>query len=98
MLPDTATLLSALSEIVRDAGERILSIYETDFEVDSKSDESPVTAADLAANETITKGLEALTPSVPILSEESSQVPYPERAGWHQYWPRRSSAGRSATR
>lgn len=80
------TRLRDCERIAREAGTRILRIYGTDFEVRSKSDASPLTAADLASHRTIVQGLEALTPALPVLSEESAQAPYRERASWERYW------------
>lgn len=79
--------LKPLLEIARDAGRAILEVYESgDFGERLKSDESPLTAADLAAHEVICKGLEALEPRLPILSEESARIPWTERSSWSRYW------------
>jgi len=72
--------------IARHAGERIVTVYHGDFEIMQKSDETPLTTADLEANRIITDGLEALDFSVPILSEESAVVSFNERTGWDSYW------------
>lgn len=81
-----AELVEPVLAIARAAGERILAIYETDFEIEHKSDATPVTAADLASNDTIIQGLLTLTPEIPILSEEASQIPYETRQHWHHCW------------
>lgn len=78
--------IEKLVELAREAGEKILEIYETDFSVEHKDDESPLTAADLASHHTIVEGLEKLTPEIPVLSEESASIPYSERSSWEQYW------------
>ena len=75
-----------LTAIVEEAGAAILEIYNTDFEVQTKGDESPLTQADLAAHRVIVAGLEALSPQIPIISEESAPPPFVERAGWQRYW------------
>ena len=62
--------------IARQAGDRILEVYASEFAVTAKADKSPLTAADMAAHHTIIAGLEALTPELPVLSEESAAVPY----------------------
>ena len=67
-----------------EAGEAILDIYEQDFEVEFKSDESPLTTADKAAHNIIVKAL-GTTP-YPVLSEESGKVTYAERKDWGTYW------------
>jgi 3'(2'), 5'-bisphosphate nucleotidase len=69
------------------AGENILEIYRTgDFSVEAKSDDSPLTKADLASHEYIVGGLKELTPDIPVLSEESKAMPYHERATWTKFW------------
>lgn len=85
-IADPCALLNAVTEVALEAGRRILAIYETEFAVEHKDDRSPLTKADLAAHEAIVTGLEKLTPGIPMLSEESSQIPFEERAAWHQYW------------
>jgi 3'(2'), 5'-bisphosphate nucleotidase len=67
-----------------EAGEAILEIYEQDFEVETKSDNSPLTAADKASHRIIVEAL-AGTP-YPVLSEESTTVAYDDRKGWSTYW------------
>ena len=48
-------LTSEILKISYQAGERILEIYETDFSVENKKDNSPLTAADMAAHNTLYK-------------------------------------------
>lgn len=76
----------ALIDIVRRAGAAILDIYQSDFAVTAKDDDSPLTQADLAAHRIIVAGLEALEPKLPIISEESRPPPFSERAAWSRYW------------
>ncbi len=78
--------LEPLRALAAEAGERILEIYATAFGVTTKDDDSPLTAADLAAHQIIVAGLRRLTPDTPVLSEESAGVPFPERAHWRRYW------------
>jgi 3'(2'), 5'-bisphosphate nucleotidase len=78
-------LKEVISIAGRAAGE-IIKIYDTAFVVENKEDDSPLTAADLAANRVITAGLSQLAPDIPILSEESSTVPYATRSQWTRYW------------
>ncbi len=80
------SLLDPVIAIARGAGQKILNIYEGDFNIAHKKDESPVTEADFAAHHTIIDGLKALTPELPVLSEESADIPFGERARWHCYW------------
>jgi len=67
------------------AGEAIMEIYnDEDFEVELKSDNSPLTKADKAAHEIIKSYLS--NSSLPILSEEGSEIPYAERKKWNRFW------------
>jgi 3'(2'), 5'-bisphosphate nucleotidase len=78
--------LEAVCEIAHAAGRRILDVYEREFKVEHKEDHSPLTEADRAAHEIITTQLEALTPDVPVLTEESAVVDYDTRARWKRFW------------
>lgn len=80
------TLIAAIIDIARAAATGILAVYQTDFSVRNKADKSPVTEADLVANEVITEGLTRLPERLPILSEESLLIPFSERTLWHRYW------------
>jgi 3'(2'), 5'-bisphosphate nucleotidase len=82
----TADLREAVIAIARDAAAAILVVYENAFEVEHKSDSSPLTAADLAAHRIIVDGLERLTPDWPILSEEAADIPWETRRHWTRYW------------
>ena len=79
-------LLPAVIEIAEQAAGKILEIYEDDIAVENKLDDSPLTAADMASHETIVKGLSQLTPEIPILSEESADIPFETRRSWQKYW------------
>ncbi len=80
-------LLNGVEKLATQAGDAILSVYESDdFGVDHKSDDSPLTKADLAAHEVIVAGLKTLTPDIPVLSEESASIPFEERQSWRKYW------------
>jgi 3'(2'), 5'-bisphosphate nucleotidase len=78
--------IEALVLIVEDAGAAIMEVYNSNFEVQTKSDESPLTQADLAAHQVIVRGLQALSPQLPIISEESTPPEFAERSSWHRYW------------
>ncbi len=80
------SLLEPVIAIAQEAGQRILHIYQGGFSIARKKDESPVTEADFAAHHAIIDGLKALTPELPVLSEESADIPFGERARWHCYW------------
>ena len=79
-------MIDDIIELAVKAGQRIMEIYDTDFDVEKKSDNTPLTAADMAAHHTIVEGLTQLTPDIPILSEESANIPFAERAQWQRYW------------
>jgi 3'(2'), 5'-bisphosphate nucleotidase len=79
-------LIEPLIALAESAGRSILEIYEAGFEITDKSDNTPLTDADLAAHNTITEGLKRLTPEIPILSEESASIPFEERRQWQRYW------------
>ena len=68
-------LLYAVKKIAEEAGQAILDIYhQDDFKVESKSDQSPLTQADLASHNIIAKALKTQTPDIPILSEEGEKL------------------------
>ena len=81
-----ADLQEAVIAIAREAAAAILAVYENAFEVEHKSDASPLTAADLAAHHCIVEGLERLTPDWPVLSEEAADIPWETRRHWQRYW------------
>jgi 3'(2'), 5'-bisphosphate nucleotidase len=83
---DPATLIEPVASLARKAGDAILAIYGTDFDVEHKDDESPLTKADLASHRTIIAGLEALTPEMPVISEESGLPAWETRSAWQSYW------------
>lgn len=68
-----------------DAGQAIMNIYQTDdFDVQIKSDSSPLTKADMAAHQIIVKHLSKT--HIPILSEEDANIPFEERSKWNRFW------------
>jgi 3'(2'), 5'-bisphosphate nucleotidase len=76
-----ARLIEPLTEIVIRAGAAILAVNRSAMRVDGKTDGSPVTEADLAADRIIADGLARLVPKIPALSEERTQaaaLPYRE--------------------
>jgi len=83
---DLFALIQPVQAIAREAGRRILEVYAGSFSVTEKADQSPVTAADLAANECILQGLAQLTPDIPVLSEEAPDVGFAERSRWEWLW------------
>ncbi len=79
-------LIPALYRLMQTAGERILTVYRDveRWKTNHKADDSPVTAADIAASRTLEAGLPALV-DCPVLSEEAL-VGYSERRHWDHYW------------
>ncbi|GAA4721941.1 3'(2'),5'-bisphosphate nucleotidase CysQ [Sphingomonas lutea] len=63
-------LLEGLEDTARAAGEAILRVVERGFEVQRKSDASPVTEADQAAEAIILAALSHLAPNIPVIAEE----------------------------
>jgi 3'(2'), 5'-bisphosphate nucleotidase len=72
--------------IAKEAGNKILEIYDSPFTVDYKEDNSPLTEADLAANKVIIDGLVKLDSTIPIISEESKLALFEERESWNLFW------------
>ena len=79
-------LLEGVITLAHAAGDAILPFWRADTEVIAKADDSPVTAADLAAHHVLLEGLTALDPSIPVLSEEDANIPQGVRAGWTRWW------------
>ena len=67
-----------------EAGEEIMNVYSTEFEVETKEDNSPLTLADKNAHECIVDVL-GLS-DIPVLSEEGKETPYKERKKWNYFW------------
>ncbi len=79
--------ISQVVAIAKQAGAAIMEIYAApDAAVSSKADQSPLTAADLASHRIICESLAQLTPNLPILSEESAEIPAAQRMTWKKYW------------
>lgn len=81
-----AALLDAILAIALDAGHAIREVYDSDFAVTHKDDDSPLTQADLRAHHLIVDALAALTPEIPCLSEEAADIAFATRAAWSRYW------------
>lgn len=79
-------LLPEVKRIAIEAGEKIMVVFNRDFSVEYKEDNSPVTEADLAANTYIVKELKKLAGNFPILTEEDEMPSFEERASWETYW------------
>ena len=82
----TEKQVQAVIALAKKAGDEVMRIYQQDFAVDFKDDESPLTQADLRSHRCIVDGLSQITPDLPVLSEESSDEVKSTRMGWQTYW------------
>lgn len=78
--------IEQINALAKSAGKKILDVYNSDFEVDFKDDDSPLTQADTLAHQIICAGLALISPQIPILSEESSAQSIANRLCWSRYW------------
>lgn len=79
-------LIEPVVDIAREAADKILEIYHSNYAINQKNDSTPVTSADLAAHRCIVSRLKTITPALPVLSEESVKIPFSERSTWQTYW------------
>ncbi|GAA4268029.1 3'(2'),5'-bisphosphate nucleotidase CysQ [Hyunsoonleella aestuarii] len=77
-------LLNVAIKASLEAGDEIMKIYNRDYAVDYKKDQSPLTEADIASNQVINSYLEQT--NIPIISEENKQLDYSERKKWSRCW------------
>ena len=66
------------------AGEAIIHVYQADFDVEYKRDNSPLTVADKKAHDIISTALNKT--GLPILSEEGKKIPFSVRKKWEKFW------------
>ncbi len=78
--------IRSLLKLVQEASEAIMDVYQSGFEVVNKSDQSPLTLADLKSNEILTKGITHLFPDIPIISEENKNTDYNDRKNYSYFW------------
>jgi len=83
-------IVSEIITLAKVAGEAVMAIYEKDFDVEFKVDESPLTEADKSAHNIIVAGLLELDQrngtNIPVLSEEGKGIAYAERKEWEYFW------------
>ncbi len=79
-------LREAVIAIACRAADEILGVYASEFAITRKDHRSPLTAADLASHRCIVDGLRALTPDIPVLSEESRDIDIARRREWSTLW------------
>lgn len=81
--------IAPIIEIAKKAGGAIMQIYNKptdDWALQTKSDDSPLTKADLSANSVICDFLKARYPDIPIMTEEAKVDDYSLRTTWKSYW------------
>ena len=84
---DNTYMIQELVTIVKNAGDIILKVYnDSDFGVEIKDDNSPLTKADTLASDYICDKLKELYPNIPIICEETGDVPYKIRKDWTTFW------------
>lgn len=83
---ELSALVPPVHAIAQRAAQTILAVYRGAFTIEEKADHTPVTTADLAAHNVIVPALRALTPQVPVLSEESIHISCAERIAWNRLW------------
>ncbi len=80
-------LLQHIIALVKQAGKEILQVAEScEIDIRCKQDNTPVTNADLAANQLIVRTLQQITPEIPVLSEETKPLSFSQRQHWQRYW------------
>ena len=76
--------LAAAIQAAVDAGKAVLDVYHSDFQVEFKKDQSPLTLADKKAHDIISAQLAMF--DIPLLSEEGIAIPYATRRSWETIW------------
>jgi len=87
MSVDRQKLIPHVADIARRACAAIMEVHRSkDLGQTTKADRSPLTVADLRAHQIIVHSLKALTPDIPVLSEEGTLIPLEERSRWQRHW------------
>ncbi|MGQ0429143.1 MAG: 3'(2'),5'-bisphosphate nucleotidase CysQ [Gammaproteobacteria bacterium] len=86
MAEDPHHLLPEVIALAREAGRVILEVYDSSYSVQLKDDRSPLTEADLRSERLILAGLARIARDIPVLSEETGQVPWTTRRAWSRLW------------
>lgn len=86
MKPSANELLQPVIAIAEKAGQIILDVYNSSYNIEKKDDNTPLTTADMAAHNAIVDELAKLSPEIPILSEEEADIPFDVRKTWECYW------------
>lgn len=83
---DLSKLIEPTCKLARDAGREILNIYAEPVEFETKDDDSPLTRADMASHHWIVDALTSQFSDIPVLSEESAEIPFDQRKEWTRFW------------
>lgn len=83
-MPVTENLILKAIQAAYLAGKAIMEVYDGHFDIEFKTDNSPITIADKKAHLLISEILAAT--GLPVLSEEGVSIPYQERKNWEQFW------------
>lgn len=84
---ELSPMLQTAINVAKASAQLIFSIYQQgEFEQHIKTDDTPVTSADLAAHRLINQKLKTAFPDIPVLSEEEANIPLCDRADWSRYW------------
>jgi 3'(2'), 5'-bisphosphate nucleotidase len=87
MIDPTEIKIDSVCDIALKAGKAIMDVYDSvNFGIETKDDNSPLTLADKKSHQIIVQGLKKLYPDIPILSEESENIPYEDRKAWPAFW------------
>jgi 3'(2'), 5'-bisphosphate nucleotidase len=83
----TSSLIERIKEVVLDAGNSIMRIYNNSSNINFllKEDKSPLTEADRLSHKILSESLKKIL-NIPILSEEGKNIPYKERKKWKVFW------------
>jgi 3'(2'), 5'-bisphosphate nucleotidase len=80
-----AMMGTAIYAVVK-AGQAIMNIYATEFDVEHKEDKSPLTLADRESHAVINRVLSTVWPEIDIISEEGTHITFEQRKGWKKCW------------
>ena len=80
------SLLDQVRTLANEAGKHLAHFYQQDVTIQTKSDNTPVTEADLFVSQFLIEKLTALFPDIPVLSEENCNISFEQRQTWQTYW------------
>lgn len=80
------SLLDQVRSLANEAGKHLARFYQQNVAIQTKSDNTPVTEADLFVSQFLIEKLTALFPDIPVLSEENCNIPFEQRQTWQTYW------------